>query len=280
MSNALPNCGRLEVRNSPVEGFGVFATADIKAGEVLEEIPFILFPRYTQLGKGIYDYLANAGFLAQKEKYFDNLRTNLKFKDPEKYYFKWFPQVGFEGDPIAYTVLPLGNGPIYNTANVDNNANWTVKDKTFIFRAEKDIKKDEEIRTFYGYFVSQDGTIFNCDQVFNLALENYNGIVKCKMIRFGSVEQFEAGKQNPAFQALSRIFTVARDGAFLARIAAILPDGAEKAVTEFANEAPMSVIYQKLLEFRMSQFSLFKISFRYTDSATGTEQTEVIVFRK
>lgn len=278
--SALPHCNRIEVRNSPVEGFGVFATADIKAGEILEEIPFILFPRYTALGKGIFDFLSNSGYLAQREKYFENLRGNLRFKDPEKYYFKWFPQVGFEGDPIAYTVLPLGNGPIYNTSNVDNNAGWQVKEKTFIFRAEKDIKKDEEIRTFYGYFVSQDGNIYNCDQVFNLALEYYEGVVKCKMIRFASVEQFEAGKQNPAFIRLGQLFTLAKDGCFISRIAAILPTGEEKASTDFAPNVPMNILYQKLLEFRSSQFGLFKITFKYTDINSGLEQSEVIVFKK
>jgi hypothetical protein len=280
MSNALPHCQKLEIRNSPIEGFGVFATADIARGEVLEEIPFILFPRNTALGKAIFDLLGQTGYLSQKEKYFENLRANLKFKDPEKYYFKWFPQVGFEGDPIAYTVLPLGNGPIYNTANIDNNAGWIVKEKTFVFKAEKDIKKGDEIRTFYGYFVSQDGAIFNCDQVFNLALETYDGVTKCKMVRFGSNEQFVAAQQNPFFIRIGQLFSSAKDGLIITRIAAALPDGSEKAATDFTQEVPLNVLYQKLLEFKMSQFPLFRITVKYNDSSTGIEHSEVLTFRK
>jgi hypothetical protein len=280
MSTSLPNCKKLEIRNSTIEGFGVFATADIARGEVLEEIPFILFPRNTALGKAIFDLLGQTGYLSQKEKYYENLRANLKFKDPEKYYFKWFPQVGFEGDPIAYTVLPLGNGPIYNTANVDNNAGWIVKEKTFVFRAEKDIKSGDEIRTFYGYFVAQDGSIFNCDQVFNLALETYDNLAKCKMIRFGSNEQFTAAQQNPFFIRIGQLLSAAREGLTITRIAACTPDNTEKAATDFLADIPLNVLYQKLLEFKSSHFPIFKITVKYVDALSGAEQTEVLTFRK
>lgn len=280
MNNVLPNCKKIEIRSSPIEGFGVFATDDITKGEILEEVPFVLFPRYTNLSKQLFDVLSGAGFISSKEKYYDNLRHNLKFKDPEKYYFKWFPQVGLEGDPIAYTVLPLGNGPIYNTANVENNAGWTVKERTFEFKAERDIKKDEEIRTFYGYFVTENGLIFNCESVFNLAFDAFDGQNRVKMIRFGAIEQFEANKGNPTFVRLTHLFNVASNGLFLQKIVALLPSGEEKVAFDFPTNAPLSLIYHKLAEFKGSQFPLFKLTFQYENKETKAIEEESLVFRK
>jgi hypothetical protein len=97
----LSNCGKLEIRESPVEGFGIFANSPINKGEVLEEVPFILFPRHTNLSKSLYDFLNGGKWINDREKYIENLRLNLKFKEPEKYYFKWSPQVQLEGDPVT-----------------------------------------------------------------------------------------------------------------------------------------------------------------------------------
>ena len=279
--STLPNCKKLEVRNSPIEGFGVFATDTISKGEVLEEVPFILFPRHTNISRQLYDMLGNNGFLSSKEKYYDNLRQNLKFKDPEKYYFKWFPQIPYDGDPIAFTVLPLGFGPIYNTANVDNNAGWRIKEKTFEFIAEKDIQKEEEIRTFYGYFVTENGTVYNCESVFNLAFDSFEGQPRLKMVRFGSIEQYEAGKQNQSYIRLAQLFNVAENGLFLQRIAAVLPPNPEeKAAFDFPTDAPLSLIYNKLAEFRQSPFPLFKLTFQWKNKETQNIDTEIVVLRK
>jgi hypothetical protein len=280
MSNPLPHCKKIEIRPSAIEGFGVFATDDIAKGEILEEVPFILFPRYTNLGKPLYDFLSQAGFINSKEKYYDNLRLNLKFKDPEKYYFKWFPQVSFEGDPIAFTVLPLGNGPIYNTANVDNNAGWQVKEKTFVFRCEKDIKKDEEIRTFYGYFVTENGAIYNCDSVFNLAFDISNGQARCKAIRFGTLDQLEAARQNPSFARVAQLTGGAIDGLYLQKVSAALPNGEDRGTFEFPTNSDLNIVYQKLAEFKNAPFPLYKFTFQYQRQDTGAVESETVIFKK
>lgn len=276
----LAHCKKIEVRESPIEGFGVFATDEIKAGEILEEIPFVLFPRYHNLAKPIFDLLNSAGFVSSKEKYTENLRQNLKFKEPEKYYFKWFPPVSLEGEQTAYTVLPLGFGPIYNTSNTDNNAGWQIKEKTFSFRAERDIRKDEEIRTFYGYFVGNDGAIFNCDTVFNLGLDTFDGKHFVKMARFGAVEQFEAARVNPAFNRLAQILAASKQGLQIKRLGALLPNGEEKAAIDISNDVPLTAVYQKLAEFRNSQLPLTRISFEYENKENGLVQSESIIFKK
>lgn len=276
----LHNCKRLDIRNSSIDGFGVFASDDIKAGEILEEVPFVLFPRHTGLSKNIYDLLNNSGFLSQKEKHAENLRMNLKFKDPEKYYFKWFPPVQLDGDPIVYTVLPLGNGPIYNTSNTRNNAGWSVGEKTFTFKAEIDILKDEEIKTFYGYFVTEVGGIFNCEMVFNLAIDNLNGRAKCYLPRFSSVEQFEQAKLNASYVRLSQLVGNSKDGLNINKIGALLPNLEEKAAFDFPDNASLSLIYGKINEYRQSNFPLIKMYFSYEDKNSSVLVNEQIIFKK
>lgn len=281
MSIILHNCKKIEIRESSVEGWGVFAIDNIFKGEVLEEVPFILFPRFTTLGKGLYDLLNSNGFLSSSEKYNENLRQNFKFKDAEKFYFKWYPPVPFEGERSAFTVLPLGYGPIYNTSNTDNNAGWRVKEKTFIFQAERDITKDEEIRTFYGYFVGQDGSIFNCDSVFNLGLDyDISGKVKCKVIRFGNLEQFEQGKQSPIYSRIAHLFSFSKESLWISKISALLPNGEEKVAFDVPLDINLTSIYQKISEFKNSQFPLIKITFEYEDKNNNNKMQEHIVFRK
>ena len=108
---------KIEVRKSPIHGYGVFAKEDINKGEILEECFYIVqdFNPY------------NADYL---------------FSFPDK------------NNENKYNVLPLGYGCIYNSSKVEgeNNAIWNtnIDDNIFIFKSIKDIKKDEEICTFYG----------------------------------------------------------------------------------------------------------------------------------
>ncbi len=278
MSN-LPNCKRLEVRSSPVEGFGVFATESIAKEEILEEVPFVLFPRYTLLGKSVYDLLNASGFLAQKEKHSDNLRANLKFKDPDKYYFKWFPPVISEGEQLHYSVLPLGFGPIYNTSNTDNNANWTVTEKTFIFRADRDIAKDEEIRTFYGYFVAQDGATFPCESVFNLAIDSFEGKSRIRKVRFDSTHS-EQSKQTPSHFKVTQLVSESKNGLAIPRMAVLLASGEEKESIDIPADSSSRFIYQKLAEARKSPFPIIRIDFSFEHKDDGSPRTESVTFQK
>ena len=109
---------KVEVKESPIHGMGVFAIEEIKAGEVIEECHLISLPfKPGEQSFFLYDY---------------------KFNYPA------------EGEVEEY-VLPLGNGCIYNQSD-DNNAYWKTHPlhKAFQFIAIKDIKVGEEICTYYG----------------------------------------------------------------------------------------------------------------------------------
>ena len=107
---------KIEVRKSPIHGYGVFAKEKIERNQILEECFFI--PQ-------------------------DVNRDNYNFL------FKWY-----ENNVHKFNVIPLGYGCIYNSSETlgENNATWerNEKDKIFIFKTIKNIKKDEEIITYYG----------------------------------------------------------------------------------------------------------------------------------
>ncbi len=282
----LQNCGKLEVRESPIEGFGVFATEDISAGTILEEVPIILFPRYVGMAKQLYDTIRNNGFLNQKEIFLDNLKDNLGFKDPEKYYFKWHPKVQTDSDSV-YTVLPLGNGPIYNTSNTSNNADWKMKKDTFVFSAEKSIKKGDEITTFYGYFLGEGGETFNCDNVFHLAIDMFPAdsgdsktIHKVKMLRFGSVESINVQKANPTAHKIHGLLLQAVDGLSIRKIKMLQAN--QDVVVDFSvpTNINLTTLYQRLHEAKVHPAPLVKFVFEYTDKATGIQKEEEIVWKK
>jgi SET domain-containing protein len=98
------------VKKSKLHGYGVFANKDIKKGERIEEC-------YMLVSKGGDEVL--------EDFYFDVKRGR-------------------------YAML-TGYGCIYNHA-VDPNADYTfsVKDKIFVFKAERLIRKGEEIFVSYG----------------------------------------------------------------------------------------------------------------------------------
>lgn len=278
--STLANCGKLEVHSSTVEGYGVFATAPIKAGEVLEEVPFVLFPRATNISNALFNFLKDANWLNSREKFIENLRLNLKFKDPEKYYFKWFPPHNLDGEPVVFTVLPLGYGPIYNSSNTENNAGWQMKESTFLFRAEKDIAQGDEIRTFYGYFLGNDGTIFACDNVFNLAIDTFDGVHRVKMLRFGNLESFEAAKQNITFGRIHHLFTLAKDGLVIKRLATAQANGTEVGAFDIPANISLTGLYAKIAEFRNTPAPIIKLGIEYVNKGDNQTYSEPLIFRK
>jgi len=113
----------IEVRKSPIHGYGVFATEDIPAGEILEECHFILFPQIKKITKA--DPLCAYGF-AWPHQTQETLHLNTQL------------------------AIPLGTGCVYNSSP-NNNAIYTndLKRQLIIFSAIKPIKKGEEICTDY-----------------------------------------------------------------------------------------------------------------------------------
>ena len=130
----LYNCGKLEVKTStiPDSGFGVFATEDIKKGEILEECQYVIFPNNDCTKNIIRDY---------------------------RFY------MGKEKDSFA---VVLGYGSLFNSNPIKRNAIWSTPymgkkilfeptslklEKNYLncftFFAVNDIKKGEEIFTDY-----------------------------------------------------------------------------------------------------------------------------------
>lgn len=105
------------MRRSPIHGWGVFAKEDLFSGEILEESPFIIVP------------------MSPGET--SSLFLDYRFNYPRN---NWI-----------YQTIPFGFSCIYNHSN-DPNATWETdeENKLFIFSTIKDIKKDDEICTYYG----------------------------------------------------------------------------------------------------------------------------------
>lgn len=110
---------KIEVRRSPVHGWGVFAKDNIKNGEILEEIPFLTIPmNHTESSSLFIDY---------------------RFNYPSGVY------------PWDEQTIPFGYACIYNHSDT-SNAIWYTdnENRLFIFVTTKDINKDDEIFTYYG----------------------------------------------------------------------------------------------------------------------------------
>ena len=117
---------KLEVRESPIHGYGVFAKENIKKGELLEEC------HYIKLMKPIADMnIRKKMFCWPKQGKHDLKRKNVKCM-----------------------TLPLGYACIYNSSSSDgkNNADWDCDAgrDIYVFKATKDILANTEILTYYG----------------------------------------------------------------------------------------------------------------------------------
>lgn len=242
---------KIQVKQSPLEGFGVFATEDISAGEILEEVPFILIEPIIDSANKLQEYLDNAGLLSDELKVKDNLRLNLGFKSVAKYIFKYIPPFpDFNGKVISYCVLPLGFGCIYNSANGHNNAEWTIKDKTFTFKASEDIKAGQEIRTFYGYFLSEDGQDWNIDITYNLGLEQKDGRIVLDALKFSTMEAKVAAEKHQGYSKILSIFKAASEVRLLRGFTVNDKMEQTSSIAKFQNLAKLSSYYSVLKKFK------------------------------
>lgn len=115
---------KIGIKNTPKKGLGVFATKDIKKGEVIEICPLILISQddfelisRTKLGLYVYDDAFN----------FNNSTYS-----------------------SGGVVLALGYGSIYNHSRRPN-ADWRrTSTRTAEFFSTKDIKAGQEICVDYG----------------------------------------------------------------------------------------------------------------------------------
>ena len=115
---------KIEVRESKIHGFGVFANADIDKDEMLEEVPII---KVSMPWDNVPGILQNYVFDAHDKK------------DKNKF------------------IIAFGVGSVYNHSAKYNATHYTEKN-TFQYYASKRIKKDEEIFISYGknYWTTRD----------------------------------------------------------------------------------------------------------------------------
>ena len=108
---------KITIEESPIHGFGVFATDIIERNEVIEECHLII----------------------------TESDPNMMLPWQKDYGFAYPIKMGTE------SVIPLGYGAIYNHSD-DNNAFWRHHPayKAFQFVALRQIKIGEEIMTYYG----------------------------------------------------------------------------------------------------------------------------------
>ena len=108
---------KIELRKSPIHGWGVFAKENIQQNELLEEIPFLILP----INKG------------ETSSLFIDYRYN-------------FPSGNWK-----YQVMAMGFAAYYNHSNTPN-AGWYTDEENeiFVFITNKFIQKDSEIFTYYG----------------------------------------------------------------------------------------------------------------------------------
>lgn len=261
--NNLNFSSKIEVRKSPIEGWGVFAKDNIKKGEILEESPFIILSSFVLANKPIFEILKQQNLINPKETYSTSLIRNLGFKDADEYYFKWIPKHQPENEELVYTVLPLGFGPIYNTSNSTNNAEWRIENNYFVFSASKDIKKDEEICTFYGYFLDEEGNKFECDDVYNLGLDYFNGIVAFNSIRFSNLKSHINSNNDPFFLEVVKILKNTVSPIRIIKLVALSSSDQEQASIKIPNNVSLKNLFNKLKECKNSSFSKIKFIFEY-----------------
>lgn len=108
---------KIEMRRSPIHGWGVFAKDDIQSNEILEEVPFLILP----INKG------------EASSLFIDYRFN-------------FPCGNWR-----HQVLPAGFSCYYNHSNTPS-AGWysDEENEIFVFTANKFIPKNSEIFVYYG----------------------------------------------------------------------------------------------------------------------------------
>ncbi len=108
---------KIYIADSTTSGKGIFAGEDIKAGEVIEEVPVILLP---------------------EEEISDLAKTKLL-----DYFFAW-------GEKLEQAAIALGYGSLYNHS-YKPNAKFVenYSKNTITYSAIKDIKKEEEILINY-----------------------------------------------------------------------------------------------------------------------------------
>ena len=122
---------RLEVRESPGKGLGVFATAPIKMHDLIESAPVII--------------CSHATFTYLSQEFCPDGMTRHILSD---YPFNWAPVGSQVRSEVAFS---LGWGGIYNHSSFDPNIFWrpNLELPSLEFWAKRDIEPGEEVCSRY-----------------------------------------------------------------------------------------------------------------------------------
>ena len=123
MKDILFKNNKLQIRKSPIHGYGVFAKSNITKNELLEEC------HYVRLEDGFGSEIDTYSYTWPKKRNDEN--QNRKFD---------------------FHTIVFGYAPLYNTSKTADtkNINWYTDGDIYVFEAIKDIEKDEELLIYYG----------------------------------------------------------------------------------------------------------------------------------
>lgn len=120
MKEVLYRNPNVEIRKSPIHGYGIFAKIDIEVNSIIEEVPFIYIP----------------------------------YEVKPDYLFA-YPRGGTPDEDMVDAkhgcVLPFGYACLYNHGEYANTS-WKTdtKNKLFIFFTQKNVRANEELLVYYG----------------------------------------------------------------------------------------------------------------------------------
>tara|TARA_Y100000593_G_scaffold83625_1_gene157796 strand:- start:1351 stop:1776 length:426 start_codon:yes stop_codon:yes gene_type:complete len=123
MKDILFKSNKIEIRKSPIDGYGVFAKEDIVKNELLEEC------HYFKLKDGFSSEIETYSYTWPKKR--NDANQNRKFD---------------------FRTIVFGYASVYNTSKTfdTKNINWYTDGDIYVFETIRDIKKDEELLIYYG----------------------------------------------------------------------------------------------------------------------------------
>tara|TARA_B100000989_G_scaffold102200_1_gene74706 strand:+ start:20339 stop:20848 length:510 start_codon:yes stop_codon:yes gene_type:complete len=152
---------KISIGKSNIGGRGVFASENIKEGEILEEAHFIVCGakqtfQDKELSRYFFSLFYNEASSPEENEEINfkiSLASHIGDEGLKNKILKDLEELGYKDISEIYcTAAVLGYGMIFNHSEKKYNANWEIDFDDFLFRYTSviDIKKGEEILINYG----------------------------------------------------------------------------------------------------------------------------------
>lgn len=161
MKYNLYNSAKTRIGESRISGRGVFATEDIKKGELIEQCHFVIPTQDKggldkELGRYMFSFIdvEDDEEDGSVQSFFLSILDDEEIKNSCEEDIK---SLGYESTGNLFTsAVVLGNGMIFNHS-IDQNLEYAFNqtDLCFDFSAFKDISKNEELLINYGFVESR-----------------------------------------------------------------------------------------------------------------------------